>query len=189
MIRQSTIDKLHAMRLSTMADAFQDQCRTPEFRNLSFEERFGMLVDREWDKRRSSKMNRIIKTADFRYPNACMEDIEYHMDRNLDRDQLTELSTCNYIHEDHHIILKGASGSGKTYLACALGMAACRDFLRVKYIRLPDLLNEVAIAQGEGTYRELKKHYQKFDLLILDDFLLTPLTTEQAVWLLSLIHI
>ena len=118
MIRQSTIDKLHDMRLSAMSDAFECQCKDPDTsQGLSFEDRFGMLVDKEWDKRKSTKLQKLIRSAEFRYPNACMEDIEYHPDRNLDKGQMLEFSTCRYISDDHHIILKGASGNGKTYIA------------------------------------------------------------------------
>ena len=94
MIRQSTIDKLHDLRLSAMADAFEGQCKDPDtYQGLSFEDRFGMLVDKEWDKRKSTKLQKLIRSAEFRYPNACMEDIEYHPDRNLDKGQMLEFST------------------------------------------------------------------------------------------------
>lgn len=95
MIRQSTIDKLHDMRLSAMSDAFECQCKDPDtYQRLSFEDRFSMLVDKEWDKRKSTKLQKLIRSAEFRYPNACMEDIEYHPDRNLDKGQMLEFSTC-----------------------------------------------------------------------------------------------
>ena len=170
MIRQSTLDKLHEMRLSAMADAFENQCAAAAtYQNLSFEDRFGMLVDREWEKRKNSKLQKLIRNAGFRYPNASVEAIEYHPDRNLDKGQMLEFSTCRYIADDHHIILKGASGNGKTYIACALGIAACRNFIKVRYIRLPDLLNELAIAHGDGTLKKVINAYQKIDLLILDE--------------------
>lgn len=188
MIRQSTIDKLHDLRLSAMAEAFEAQCNDQTFDPLAFEDRFGMLVDKEWDKRKSTKLQTLIRTADFRFPNACMEDIEYHPDRCLDRGQLLQLSTCKYIYNNHHIILKGASGNGKTYLASALGIAACRNFIKVRYIRLPDLLNELAVAQGSGTFEKVIKAYQKVDLLILDEFLLSPLGSDQARALLEIVE-
>lgn len=188
MIKQSTIDKLHDMRLSCMADAFESQYHNQAFESLSFEDRFSMLVDKEWDQRRSTKLTRLIRFAGFRHPNACIEAIEYHQDRKLDRSQMLELSTCRYILDSHHIILKGASGNGKTYIACALGIAACRNFIKVKYVRLPDLLNELAIAHGEGTYQKVIKSYQKIDLLILDEFLLSPLGSDQARELLEIIE-
>ena len=167
MIRQSTIDKLHEMHLSAMSDAFENQCVNPDiYQDLSFEDRFGMLVDKEWDKRKNNRLDKLIRSAEFRYPNACMEAIEYHPDRNLDKGQMLEFSTCRYISDDHHIILKGASGNGKTYIACALGIAACRNFIKVRYVRLPDLLNELAIAHGAGTLKKVIKAYQKIELLM-----------------------
>jgi DNA replication protein DnaC len=188
MVRQVTIDKLHDMRLSTMADAFEAQCNDQSYDGFCFEDRFGMLVDKEWDKRKNSKLQKLIRTADFRYPNACMEDIEYHVDRKLDKAQMLEFSTCRYISQNHHIILKGASGNGKTYIACALGIAACRNSIKVRYIRLPDLLNELAVAHGEGTFEKVIKAFQRVDLLILDEFLLTPLASDQARELLEIIE-
>lgn len=117
-----------------------------------------------------------------------MEDIEYHPDRKLDRGEMIRLSTCRYIVENHHIILKGASGSGKSYISNALGIAACRNFFTVKYVRIPDLLGELSIAHGNGTFLKLIKSYQKVNLLILDEFLLTPMTNEQANDILEIIE-
>lgn len=189
MIRQPTMDKLHGMRLSAMSDAFESQCADPgAYRGLSFEDRFGMLVDKEWDKRESTKPQKLIRSAEFRYPNACMESIGYHPDRNLDKGKMIEFSTCQYISDDHHIILKGASENGKTYVACALGMAACRNFIKVRYVCLPDLLNELAVAHGDGTLKKEIKTYQKIGLLILDEFLLSPAPTEQTKELLEIIE-
>jgi DNA replication protein DnaC len=171
-----------------MADAFESQCNDQAFDSLSFEDRFAMLVDKEWEHRRSTKLAKLIRFAEFRHPNASMEAIEYHADRKLDKSQMLELSTCSYIINSHHIILKGASGNGKTFIACALGIAACRNFIKVKYVRLPDLLDELAIAHGEGTYQKIIKGYQKIDLLILDEFLLSPLGSDQARELLEIIE-
>lgn len=189
MLKQATLSKLREIHLSAMAEAFENQCSDIKtYEALSFEDRFGMLVDKEWEKRKNTKLEKLIRSADFRYPNACVEDIEYHADRKLDKGEIVALSTCRYINESHHIIIKGASGNGKTYIACALGIAACRNFIKVKYIRLPDLLNELAVARGEGTYVKVVKSYQKIDLLILDEFLLTPLSTNQARELLEIIE-
>ena len=189
MIRQITVDKLHDLRLSAMAEAFTVQCNDPDtYQGLSFEDRFGLLVDKEWDKRKSSKMQRIIRNAEFRYPEACVENIEYHPDRNLDKGQMLEFATCKYISQNRHIILKGASGNGKTYIACALGIAACRNFIKVRYVRLPELLNELSIAHGDGTLKKVIKSYQKIDLLILDEFLLSPVSSEQTRELLEIIE-
>lgn len=189
MVKQSTIDKLHDMRMSCMAGAFQEQCSSHDFDGFSFEDRFGMLVDKEWDKRRSNNKHKLIRSAGFRFPGACIEDIEYHQDRKLDRGQILNLASCGYITDNHHIILKGASGNGKTYISNALGIAACRNFKSVKYIRIPDLLNELAVARMEGTFAKFKKSIQKVDLLILDEFLLTPLDSDQARELLEIIEV
>lgn len=189
MLNQTTIDKLHRMRLGTMADAFTSQFGDVSYEGLTFEERFGMVVDSEWAKRRSTKLQNLIRIAGFRYPNACMEDVEYHPDRKLNKSQLLQLSTCRFIQDGHHIILEGASGNGKTFLACALGNAACRNFMTVRYIRLPDLFNDLVIARGEGNYKKLIKAYQKVDLLILDEWLLKPLTTDQAMDLFEIIEV
>lgn len=158
MVKQSTVDKLHDMRMSCMADAFQEQCSSHDFDDFTFEDRVSMLVDKEWDKRRSNKKHKLIRAANFRFPGACIEDIEYHQDRKLDRGEILNLASCGYITENHHIILKGASGNGKTYISNALGIAACRNFMSVKYIRIPDLLNELAVSRMEGTFAKFKKN-------------------------------
>jgi len=188
MIKQATIDKLHDLRLSPMADAFEEQSRDDSYTGLSFEDRFGMLVDRQWESMKNNKLAKLRKQAAFRYPEACMEDIEYFPDRKLDKSLLTDLSTNRYIIDSHHIILKGAAGSGKTYLSNALGNAACRSYLSVKYVRLPELLDELAIAHGEGTFAKTLKAYHKVRLLILDEFLLAPLSSEQCHDLLEIIE-
>lgn len=189
MIRQATIEKLTRMRLGAMAEAFEQQCNDKTFETFSFEDRFGMIVDRQWEKRQNKKIKDLITAATFRYPHACMEDIEYFADRKLDRAQLLELSTCSYIAEGNHIILKGATGCGKTYISNALGIAACRNFIKVKYTRLSELFVELNIALAEGSYKKVIKSYQKTDLLILDDFLLTPLTSEETRLLLEIIEV
>ncbi|MDR1700518.1 MAG: IS21-like element helper ATPase IstB [Lachnoclostridium sp.] len=188
MTKQATIDRLHEMRLTAMANAFESQSSDTKYEHLTFEDRFSLLVDTEWNKRRNNKLQKLICAGNFRYPNACIEDIDYQEDRKLDKTQMLEFSTCQYIHDNHHIILKGASGNGKTFLACSLGIAACRNYIKVRYIRLPDLLNELAIAHGEGIFHKVIKTYQKIDLLILDEFLLTPLSSDQARELLEIIE-
>jgi DNA replication protein DnaC len=109
-------------------------------------------------------------------------------DRKLDKTQITTLATCNYIQEKHNIIILGAAGAGKSYLGCAFGIAACRNFLTVKYIRLPELLNDLAVARGEGTYKQLIKENKKISLLILDEWLLIPLSSMEARDLLEIVE-
>lgn len=187
-MQEPTQRKLHEMRLSAMADAYQNQLLDPSYQGLSFEERFGLLVDLEWSRRKNNRLASLIRKADFQQSNASIENVEYHADRKLDQTQILRLATCTYIHEKLNIIIMGASGAGKTYLACAFGIAACRNFLPVKYVRLPDLLNELAVARGEGIYQRVMKSYKKVPLLILDEWLLVSLKESEARDLLEIVE-
>ena len=144
MLTETTVTKLQEMHLSTMAKAFKEQMTDPAMSELSFEDRFGLIVDQEWTNRKNNHLKRLIQKAGFAESGACVEDIDYSGDRNLDKAQITRLATCNYLIEHNNILLLGATGSGKTYLACALGMAAVRNFFSVKYVRLPELLTDLA---------------------------------------------
>jgi DNA replication protein DnaC len=171
-----------------MAQAFREQMKDSGFHSMSFEERLGLLVDAEWTVRKNNRMARLIKKADYAISTACVEDIEYHPDRKLDKAQITRLATCNYIQEYHNVVVLGATGSGKTFLSNAFGMAASRNFYPVKYVRLPDLLSELAISRGEGTYRKVIKQYKQVKLLILDEWLLFPLKESEARDLLEIVE-
>jgi len=188
MVNEATIDKLREMKLVTMAEAFRSQESDPAFTSLSFGERLGLLVDAEWAGRKSRRLTRLIRSAQFHFQNACVEDIEYHADRKLDKALITKLSTCAYIQERHNIIILGASGAGKTYIACAFGISACRNFLKVKYVRLPDLLNELAVARTAGIYKKVLLQYKRADLLILDEWLLHRLKEPEARDLLEIVE-
>ena len=188
MMNGATLNKLHYMRLSAMAEAYRQQLSDPAIGALEFEERFGLLVDAEWSRRKSNRLNKLIRKADLQHSSAAIENIEYHADRKLDKGQIARLANCAYITEKHNIIILGASGSGKTYLSCAFGIAACRNFYTVKYVRLPDLLNEMAVARGEGIYQKVRNHYQKVSLLILDEWLLLPLTSSEARDVLEIVE-
>ncbi len=186
-MNEQTLTKLHEMKLSRMADAYKEQSMNKEFQKMSFEERFSLLIDLEYSRRKSNKLQRLIKTATFLNSNACIEDLEYHEDRRLDKSLILKLASGSYIHDSHNIILKGPTGSGKTFLATAFGVSACRQFYNVKYIRLPELLDELSLAKlaADGSYRKLIKKYTKVDLLILDEWLLTDLSTDEAAILLE----
>jgi DNA replication protein DnaC len=188
MLTENTANKLREMHLSVMAAAMKEQMTDPRFQSMSFEDRFGLIVDKEWCARKSNHLRRLVKQAGFSEQGACVEDIEYHPDRNLDRNLITKLSTCNYIAEHHNVMLLGATGSGKTYLACALGMAAIRNYLTVKYIRLPELLTDLAIARGSGTIRKVMTQYKKYSLLIIDEWLLYPLKETESRDLLEIVE-
>ncbi len=187
MITQSTIDSLRAMKLTAMATELEHQLEdSSTYGTLGFEERLGVLVDAEWNRRQANKLARYIKASHFSAPNATIEGIEYYEDRKLDKAEILRFATCKYIEDGHHIILKGASGNGKTYLACALGHAACRKFKSVRYIRMPELLDELSVAKGCGTLKKAIKTYQKVDLLILDEWLIRTLTPQESYDLLEI---
>lgn len=189
MINQSTIDTLRGMRMGAMAQALEEQLLDNEtYGKLAFEERLGLLVDAEWGKRQSNKLNRFIRNAQFSNPEACIEGIEYHPDRKLDKSQMLRLSTCKFIEQGHHLILEGASGNGKTWIACAIGIAACRKFKSVRYIRMPELLTELNVAKGMGIFKKTIKAFQKPDLLIVDEWLIRCLTQQESYDLLEIIE-
>lgn len=133
-------------------------------------------------------MKLLIRKADYAYPQACIEDINYAPERHLDKGQITRLSLCGYILDCNNVIILGATGTGKSYLGCALGVAANRNFYSVRYIRLPDLFAELAIARGEGSFQKTIKEYKKLKLLILDEWLLLSLSYSEARDLLEIVE-
>ena len=182
MSSQSTIELLREMKFSAMASEFITQLEDPSFyKDLDFEERFSLLVDAEWNRWHNNKLKRLIKSAGFSAPSASIEEIEYHADRKLNKSEITRFATCQFIDDHHHIILEGAAGNGKTYIACALGNAACRKFRSVRYIRMPELLDELSVARSLGTFK-------KTDLLILDEWLIRTLAPQEAYDLLEIIE-
>ena len=186
---QSTIELLREMKFSAMASEYVGQLEDPsKYSKLQFEERFSLLVDAEWNRRRNNKLMRLIKAAKFSAPSASVEDIEYYDDRKLDKTEMTRYATCQYIDEHHHIILEGASGNGKTYIACALGNAACRKFKTVRYIRMPELLDELSVARSLGTFKKAVNGFRRVDLLILDEWLIRTLVPQEAYDLLEIIE-
>ena len=190
MINQATDTTLRAMKLTGMANELARQVANPKsVLEMSFDERFAQLVDAEWRKRQASKLEKCMKDACLRYRRAQIEDIEYYPDRKLDKAQMKHLATCSFVDHGHHIILHGDSGNGKTFIGCALGNAACRRFKRVRYIRMQELLETLALARLEGNYRKVVNAYKKLDLLILDEFLIRKLTEEQASDLLEIVEI
>jgi len=188
MLNEQTIDKLTELHLRPMAKAFREQLGDPSMNGLSFEDRFGLIVDRQYSDRKSAHIARLIRAATFKFPGACVESIEYHTDRNLNRDHILQLAAGKYIKGKNNIIVMGASGAGKSYIGCALGVSACRQFKKTKYIRLPELLDDLHIARGEGSYKKAVAVYRKYALLILDEWLLTPLAKHQTTDLFEVIE-
>jgi len=188
MLNDNTVSKLHEMRLSVMSKVFRAQLTDNNLATLSFEDRFGMIVDAEWATRKSNRLTRLIRNAGYDFPGACMENIEYHADRQLDKSLITRLSTCAYIEEKHNVIIMGATGNGKTYLSNAFGIAANREFYTVKYTRLPEMLGELAVARAEGRFAKAVKLYKQVKLLIIDEWLLFPVTDTDARDILEIIN-
>ena len=185
----STIEQLRAMKFSSMAKEFESQLDDPgTYAQMGFEDRFGLLVDAEWNRRQANKLARRIRDAHLDIPSATIDTVEYFTDRKLDKTEITRYATCQYIDEEHHIIIKGATGSGKTFLGCALGNAACRKFKSVRYTRMPELLDELSIARAEGQFKKVTKTYAKVDLLILDEWLLRRLSAQESYDLLEIIE-
>lgn len=187
MLNQETKRKLLEIRLSTMAQEFDLQLNDPKYAQLSFEERFGMLVDAE-QIAKTTILSALCETLDSAIQMPVMEDIRYLPDRNLDAELLLRLETCRYIEDNRNVIVQGATGSGKTYIANALGVAAIRRFYPVKYIRLPDLLCDLQTARATGTFRSAVNAYAKQHLLILDEWLLYPLDEEASRDLLEIVE-
>lgn len=180
MTNETTINKLIEMRLTNMADAFRAQLRDTSLDHLSFEERLGLLVDMEYTSRKNNRLKRIIHNANFDQSDASIADINYSDGRKLDKSQIDRLSTCQYIADKHNIIILGASGAGKSYLACAFGMEACKQLYAVKYVRLPELLTDLAVARGEGIY---KKALSAYCIFLMNGCLYRLLNQKQEMFL------
>jgi DNA replication protein DnaC len=179
MNNKSTIDKLIEMRFTTMADTFRNQLNDPKIKAASFEERFGMLVDIEYFNRKSNRLKRLIRKAEFEQTDANILDINYTSGRKLNKELIHRLATCEYITEFRNLFITGATGSGKTYMACAFGMEACKQYFTTKYIRLPDLLLDLEIARNDGNYRKILNKYANPVLLIIDEWLLLKPTANE----------
>lgn len=188
MTNQSTIDKLIEMRLTSMSDAFITQMDDPKMKDVSFEDRFGMLVDIEYNNRKTNSLKRLIRNAGFDQPEAHIADINYTSGRKLNKGLIERLSTCEYITEYRNLFITGATGSGKTYMACAFGMEACKQRYKTKYIRLPDLLLELEMARNDGTYKKVQTKYANPVLLIIDEWLLLKPTESEQHDILELLH-
>ena len=185
----NTINRLRSMKMNAFASELERQLADNNgYNQLGFEERLALLVDSEWNRRQDNKLTRFIRNARFSAPSATIEGIEYIEDRHLDKIKMMRFATCQYINDGRHIILKGASGNGKTYIACALGNAACRKYKSVRYIRMPELLDELSIARANGEISKVIKNYKKVDLLILDEWLIRKLTAHESYDLLEIIE-
>ena len=178
MLTHPTLAKLEALRLRGMLRALQDQQQTPECTGLSFEERLGLLVDREATERENLRLTTRLKRARLRQA-AAPEDVDFRHPRGLDRAQFLALCSCDWIKRRDHVLITGPTGVGKTFLACALAQKACREGYTAYYTRTSRLLGELALARLDGTYARRLTALGRVDLLVLDDWGLAPLTDEQ----------
>ncbi|BAD40284.1 transposase subunit [Symbiobacterium thermophilum IAM 14863] len=162
------------------------QQQQPELQSLSFEERLELLVDQEWLDRQNRRLARLLKEAKFRVA-ACMEDVDYQHPRGLDRTVMRSLAACQWVEYGQHILIAGPTGVGKTFIACALGNAACRHGYTVRYYRVPRLLAELATARVDGSLRRILNTLARTDVLILDDWGLAPISVAESRDLLEVI--
>ncbi len=187
MLAHPTLDKLHQLKFLGMATALTEQHDATDIDALSFDERFALLVDRELTYRDNQRMTSRLRRAKLRH-NACLEDINYRHPRALDKSLMLSFATCRWLKERLNILITGPTGIGKTWLACALAHQACREGFSVLYLRLPRLLQDLAIARGDGRYPKLLAALAKTDLLVLDDWGLAQFTPENQRDLLEILE-
>lgn len=188
MLTEPIMEKLYAMRLGAMAAAWDEQRRDPKTGELSFDERFALVIEAEYLARDNRRLRRLLKDAGLRISGACIEDVRAGAARGLDRAQVRQLGQCAWVDKHLNVLITGATGVGKSYLACALGQAACRRGLRVMYRRTPRLLDELALAKADGTYTKLLRKIARMDVLVLDDLGLGTLTQAHRHDLLEVLE-
>lgn len=187
MLMEQTLQTLNALRLPGMAAAFAEQQASAAHASLSFDERFALLVDRERIYRENRRVRRLLREARLKSSQACVEDIRYGGGRVLDKALMAQLSSCQWVRQHQNLVLTGATGCGKTWLACALGNAACRQGLSVAYLRTPRLFEELRLAHGDGSFGKHLSALAKTDLIILDDWAIAPLSQPERNDLLEVL--
>ena len=187
MLNHPTLDKLQDLRFTGMAKALTEQMALPDIEDLSFEERLGLLIDREATEREDRRLQTRLRQAKLKQ-NACIEDIDFKQPRGLDKSLILDLAQCQWIKRHLNLLITGPTGVGKTWVACALAQKACREGFTSLYLRLPRLLQELPIAKGDGTYTRLLTRLAKVDVLILDDWGLSKLIAEQRRDLLEILE-
>ena len=185
---EATVEKMISMKLHGMAEAVQEQMKNRVYKDLSFEERLGMLVDREMDHRQDRKLRTLLTKARFRYPGASVEDINFRARRGISKDMVLKLSQNGWIKDKRNMIITGSTGVGKTYFACALGNSACRAGISTYYTRLTRLFQELKISRADGSYAKLFRKLSRINLLIVDDWGLSPLSDTERIDLLEIME-
>jgi len=188
MLIEQTIEKLREMKLHGMAEGLEEQQRTVKTNEMSCDERLAMIVDAEHTYRENRKLARHLKEAKLRHSQACMEDIDYSPRRKLDKAVIHQLAGCRWVRENQNVIITGATGVGKSYIACALANQACRKGHRSIYRRAPRLFEELTLAHADGTFIKLLARYARVDVLVIDDFGIAPMKGEDRRDLLEILE-
>ena len=187
MLIHQTMEKLAEMKLSGFLAGLRDQMDNPQYQDLSFEERLGLLVDKEYLGRENRRLTRRLREAQLRLQ-AEIEDVDFQLPRGLDKTQLLTLAEGSWIHHHHNLIITGPTGGGKTFLACALANKACREGFSTFYSRAPRLYYQLAISKADGNYTKLMTKLAKTHLLVIDDLGLAPMTDSDRRNLLEVIE-
>jgi DNA replication protein DnaC len=184
----TTIEQIKGLKLIGMVDALEELMRQPEASNLAFEERLGIIIDREVIYRDNKRRIRLLRYAKLRFPTANMENIDYQHKRGLNRGTMLSFTSCDWIRRQQNIIFVGPTGVGKSYLSCALGQQACRQGIRVRYYRMSKLLEDLRVEQAKNEYSRFMKNISNFELLIIDDWGLGTLNKIERHDILELLE-
>jgi len=187
MLMNPTIETLKSLKLHGMCEALEEQSQLPGVQALAFEERIALIVDRERLHRDNQRRTRLLRGAHLKVAQASIEDIDYKAARGLDKRQITTLASGEWVRRSQNLLITGATGSGKTWLACALAQQTCRQGTSVLYWRVPRLVEELRVAHGDGSYIKLLKTLAKASLIVLDDWGLTGLSTQDRADLLEIL--
>lgn len=188
MLTQPTVEKLKTLRLDAMAQGYLEQTQKPDVAELPFDDRFGLLVDAEYLARENKRLSRRLREAKLRLTQACVEDVEYAPKRELDKATFRQLATCRWIQEHLNVLITGLTGTGKSYLACALANQACRKGYRALYCRASRLFDELVLARATGTHVRVLAKLARMDVLVIDDWGLKPLTEQERFDLLEILE-
>ena len=188
MLSHPTLDQLRALHLDGMAKAFEEQLQMSNMEDLSFEDRLGFLIDREVTAKNDRRLKTRLRQAKLRQAGACIEDVDFRTRRGIDRKMFLSLASCDWISQHRNVLITGPTGVGKTYLACALAQKACREGYTVRYLRLGRFLEDLVLAHADGRYPKVMSSLARTDLLVLDDWGLTPLGDADRRELLEILE-